>query len=493
MAVVVLGAVTGPFLAHHTQPDLPNLLAGLLLMWCGTDLCGAAATRRQGWLLCAAGTTWFLPDLGVTGFRLLDSVLVSIVLVHVPLLVAAVELAPLGNLSRLPSRLAVAVAAASAASAVTGGHAVLLGLTGTALVAAAGSSWRRAGRPRTRTWAAYLGAAGGYGAVLTTSSLLRLTDSGPGDAVIATVYAMVAGATAILLVAVGPWLRREYAVDVGPDGLAALDGLGLPSEASGDRRTGLLVREGLELVARNRELRAAAVGRVRDLEALRLRLVTVESEERQALVARLSAGPLERLARIQVDLESAGVPDQLVQSVQRTRDELRALAEGLDPFATSGSLATSVDALIRRAAIPVQATCEPVDVDPEVGRALWFACAEALSNAAKHAPGSRVHVSLTGADGAAVIAVSDDGPGGADPDGAGLRGVADRVAAIGGRVNLSSGTHGTTLRFWAPARSRAEQPPDGSCHHVPRTRDGLDVDVLSPSLASMTPTTEVSS
>ena len=70
--------------------------------------------------------------------------------------------------------------------------------------------------------------------------------------------------------------------------------------------------------------------------------------------------------------------------------------------------------------------------------ALWFVCSESLANAAKHAAPDSVVITLGSAGDAARLEVRDDGRGGADPGGSGLAGLADRVAAVGGRLSVDS-------------------------------------------------------
>ena len=82
---------------------------------------------------------------------------------------------------------------------------------------------------------------------------------------------------------------------------------------------------------------------------------------------------------------------------------------------------------------------------PETGRldqsievTAWLVACEAVANAAKHAPGHQVSVQVSTAEETLVMRISDDGPGGADPGGDGLRNLADRVAAHGGRLTVDS-------------------------------------------------------
>jgi signal transduction histidine kinase len=96
--------------------------------------------------------------------------------------------------------------------------------------------------------------------------------------------------------------------------------------------------------------------------------------------------------------------------------------------------------LRRRAPVPVSLTVEvPGRLDPAVETAAYFVVAESLQNASRHASDARVEVALRRAGSDLLISVRDDGPGGADQrNGSGLRGLADRVAAIGGRLTVAS-------------------------------------------------------
>jgi signal transduction histidine kinase len=80
----------------------------------------------------------------------------------------------------------------------------------------------------------------------------------------------------------------------------------------------------------------------------------------------------------------------------------------------------------------------------EVASALWFVCSESLANAVKHADARSVRVALAAQDGLVRLSVEDDGCGGANPRGAGLVGLADRVVTLGGRLAVTSPPGGGT-------------------------------------------------
>jgi signal transduction histidine kinase len=81
---------------------------------------------------------------------------------------------------------------------------------------------------------------------------------------------------------------------------------------------------------------------------------------------------------------------------------------------------------------------------PAIESAVYFVCSEALTNAAKHAGANRIEVAVTGSDGVVEASIRDDGIGGADPQGSGIRGLADRVHALGGTITIGPGDRGGT-------------------------------------------------
>jgi PAS domain S-box-containing protein len=164
--------------------------------------------------------------------------------------------------------------------------------------------------------------------------------------------------------------------------------------------------------------------------------------------------------RIQDDPEAAGrllasAREELAQSLA----ELRDLAHGIHPAILDHGLAPALESLIARSPLPVSLAVETRDRLPEpVERAVYFVASEALANVGKHAHASTVAISLAQRDGLVLVTIEDDGVGGADSTGgSGLRGLVDRVEALGGRLELISPEGGGTAL-------RAEIPcgPDGA-------------------------------
>jgi signal transduction histidine kinase len=116
-------------------------------------------------------------------------------------------------------------------------------------------------------------------------------------------------------------------------------------------------------------------------------------------------------------------------------------------------LGPALEMLAARASIPVEVSTQlDARLPSAVEAAAYYIVAEALTNAAKHACASRVHVSVGRTNGTAMVDVADDGQGGADPpNGSGLRGLADRIEALGGTLEVESPQEaGTTLRARMP-------------------------------------------
>ena len=136
--------------------------------------------------------------------------------------------------------------------------------------------------------------------------------------------------------------------------------------------------------------------------------------------------------------------------------ELRELARGLHPaILTDLGLGPALTELAERAPVPVELTTSLEERLPDqVEAAAYYVVAEALTNVAKYAGACCVQVRLESDGSRLVVTVSDDGAGGADPSGgSGLRGLADRVEALGGRLEVSSPSgEGTTVRAAMPCR-----------------------------------------
>jgi signal transduction histidine kinase len=202
-----------------------------------------------------------------------------------------------------------------------------------------------------------------------------------------------------------------------------------------------------------------------DVAASRARIVEAGDAERRRLERNLHDGAQQRLVSLLLLLrlatrQVAGHADATAQLERGTQEligalhDLRELARGIHPaILTERGLEPAIEALIARAPLPVELEVELDRRLPEpVEAAAYYVVAEALTNVAKYAEASGVRVHVTRADGRARIEVADDGVGGADPGGTGLRGLADRVEALSGRFTvLSPPGGGTTVRAEIPS------------------------------------------
>ena len=227
---------------------------------------------------------------------------------------------------------------------------------------------------------------------------------------------------------------------------------------------GALVRAA-SLAAANASLQAELRAQMREVEASRRRLVAAGDEERQGLERRLRQGPERRLAALTAELDDAGRPVARSQAVAgplhralgqlaSARDELAELADGLHPRILDRlGLAGALAELAGRCPVPVEVD---MDADLRLGPAgeatVYFLTSEGLANVAKHSGAAQAWVSLRSSPDGARLEIADDGTGGADAGrGSGLRGLRDRVEAVGGSLELDSAPgRGTLLAATIP-------------------------------------------
>ena len=204
----------------------------------------------------------------------------------------------------------------------------------------------------------------------------------------------------------------------------------------------------------------------RELKESRARIVAAGDAERRRVERNLHDGAQQRLVTVALHLQlihrkldtDPGEVPALVEAAQTeltlALEEIRELVRGLHPrLLGDRGLGPALAALAERAVLPVEIVELPSGRLPAaVEAAAYYITAEALANAAKHSRASLVTVSVCCSDAATVVEVVDDGVGGADPEaGTGLRGLADRVAALGGALAVSSlPAQGTALRAELP-------------------------------------------
>jgi signal transduction histidine kinase len=189
-----------------------------------------------------------------------------------------------------------------------------------------------------------------------------------------------------------------------------------------------------------------------DLQDSAKRIVSAQDAERRRLARDLHDGAQQRLVSLSLALQLARraaergqqteqALDQASEELAHALSELRELARGIHPAVlTDGGLSAAIESLAERSPVPATVAAAPEARFPgPVEATAYFIVSEALTNVAKHAGASEVTISLRQNDGTLLIEVADDGVGGADPAlGSGLQGLADRAAALGGRLRVES-------------------------------------------------------
>jgi signal transduction histidine kinase len=210
------------------------------------------------------------------------------------------------------------------------------------------------------------------------------------------------------------------------------------------------------------------VDKLEQLQASRQRLVTAADAERRRLERNLHDGAQQRLVVALLGLRAVeqrvgGEPD-LQPLVQQVREELegaiedlRELSRGLHPpLLAQRGLTAAVRAGAARSSLPIELDLQLDGELPEaVEAAAYYVCAEAATNAVKHARATKVWLRIVREPGVLMVEVRDDGIGGAclecESDASGLRGLKDRVEALAGRLELvSPAGAGTTVRATFP-------------------------------------------
>jgi signal transduction histidine kinase len=222
------------------------------------------------------------------------------------------------------------------------------------------------------------------------------------------------------------------------------------------------------LALENERLQAELRAQLAELRESRARIVRAGDDERRRLERDLHDGAQQRLlgigmglqllrSRLGGDAETAALLDETEVEVQGALRELRELARGIHPAVlTDQGLGAAIWTLAERAPIPVEIQDSGERLPPHVETAIYFLVAEALTNVARHAHGSRAWVSVEPRGDVVVVEVRDDGVGGAalDGGGSGLRGLADRVGALDGTLRVESPPgRGTCLHAEIPCGS----------------------------------------
>jgi signal transduction histidine kinase len=217
-------------------------------------------------------------------------------------------------------------------------------------------------------------------------------------------------------------------------------------------------------------------GLISELRESRQRLVTAGDEARRRLERNLHDGAQQDLVALAIKLKLAGgvlgddaaetreLLEELQADTANALENLRALARGIyPPLLADLGLVAALNAQAGKSPVPVTVRAAGIGRFPqETEAAVYFCCLEALQNTAKYAAASAACISLSAADGALTFAVSDDGAGydsARTPMGSGLRNMADRLAALGGRLEVRSApAAGTTVTGRLPVAAPAAEP-----------------------------------
>jgi signal transduction histidine kinase len=226
----------------------------------------------------------------------------------------------------------------------------------------------------------------------------------------------------------------------------------------------------------NERLAAELRAKLAELQASRARLVQTADTERRRIERNLHDGAQQQLVALKISLGLArqlvtGLPEaaelltQTEQQAAQALEELRELARGIyPPLLADLGLRAALEAQARKAALPV--TIEAADLGrypQQIEAAVYFCVLEALQNTAKYAQASAAQVTLSGDGQYLVFTVTDDGKGfdpATTPKGTGLQGMADRLGALGGTIDITSTPgRGTQLTGRVPAT--AANPKNG--------------------------------
>ena len=247
--------------------------------------------------------------------------------------------------------------------------------------------------------------------------------------------------------------RRVTRVEAGNELLAVLI-----HDAGLDADPGLMrsVAAAARLALENRRLAATVQVQLDAVHASRARIVEASDAERERIERNLHDGAQQRLVTLALRLRlmagggRAARPGEIEAAANELDEalaDLRDLARGIHPTAVvQGGLSSAVEALAERTPLPVSVRIPRQRWPVGIEVAAYFVVAEALTNTVRHARATRAEVTAIQEDGRLLISITDDGIGGADAAaGTGLGGLADRLAALGGRLEVMSPPDGGTL------------------------------------------------
>ncbi|HVF79100.1 MAG TPA: ATP-binding protein [Solirubrobacteraceae bacterium] len=494
-----IASVQASYEPGETGAAIADLGVGWVLMGCGLVAWVRRRESRAGLLMAAVGAAWLLGSLLSPALYLHRGPLVHLLLsypsgrltgrrdhvvVIVVYLVAAIEPLARSPVVTLAVCATVAVTAVGGYLRETGARrrmraAPAAGATAVALVLALGSIGRLAG------WDSAGITLVAYEIVLATVAAALLTDLLRGrwseGAVTGLVVELGEASQPVTLrerlarAVSDPSLQlgyrvggvSEYVDEAGRP--LALPGPGAervvtPVDSDGERVAVLVhdravlddpvlveaIAAATRIAVTNVRLRSEVAARVEQIAASRRRIAEAADAQRSRLQRELHDGAERRLVAMSEHVEALSIDvdesrarhllGSVEEQLRAARRELGELALGIRPPAlTNGGLAAALPELARRAPIAVDVRVDADRCRAAIEAAAYFVCAEALTNVAKYAQASRASVNVEHDGERLTIAIADDGVGGADPSrGSGLRGLTDRVEALGGRLDIDS-------------------------------------------------------
>src|SRR5215471_8789831 len=472
--------------AGRPQFMVLDAAAGFALLFLGLVAWSRRPGSRAGAIMAAAGFAWFLGTLWPPAVFWHRGPLAQLLISY-----------PAGRLSSRLQQVGTGVAYGYAAFAVVAGSPYATVIFASGLVTLSAYRYLTGTGPERRARLAPLTAAVALGLVLVADSIARLIGVG-ADLVVLFAYDLTVCLIAIGLAAdllwgrwaqgaltglvvnlgepaaggvlrdrlaralgdptlvVGYWLpgQRRYADEAGRPVQLPAAGAGravTPVDENGQRVAVLVhdlavlddpallsaVGTAARLAVANARLQAEVSARVGEVDASRRRIVEASDEQRSRLERELREGAERRLAHVAELLTGGGESLADVRAgLDTARAELREFARGMHPAAlTEHGLREAVRELAGRSPVTVEVAVPAARFPPAIEAAAYFVCAESLTNVAKHAEASKVRIGITQRNGRLTVVVADDGIGGADRSrSSGLRGLADRVEALGGRL-----------------------------------------------------------
>ena len=478
------------------------VLAGLVARW-------RVSRSRCGSLVCAAGLAWFAGNYAGVDVPAVAWIGSHGAYVHRALLAHAIVAFPRGRLVSFSRRCVVLFAYVAAlwpelATSATASIAVGVAVLGASIVG------RHAAVPAAASFAIAVGGVAVGRSMLApdhAATLLLVYQVGLLVSAWALVVALIRWASAPSLAdrvvelgeraSVRDALRRvldDPSLEVGfarDEGFVNERGELLPTRPASERRVSALppsgdvilvhdpsvsldgglavaVSRALRLTTDHARLQAEALEQLAELRASRTRLVLARGRQRVILARRLRETVERRLAGLDALLANIDLSDGTVGHavgsarghVAETRESIAALARGLQPPALAADgLAGGLRALAVHSPVATSLTVDERRFDAAVEHAVYLVCSEALSNVAKHAGASRARLRVEGAGERLEVEVSDTGRGGANVDGSGLRGIAQRIDELGGSLRIDSPSGGGT-RLYAEIPLRAQRARD---------------------------------